>query len=69
MKYLVLFAIVLVLTVNLVFVFSSTSVMDIGEMLVDYKMIIAREPLLLEEHMEVGIIVKRVIYSYRCVIV
>ena len=43
--------------------------MDIGEMLVDYKMIIAREPLLLEEHMEVGIIVKRVIYSYRCVIV
>lgn len=55
MKYLVLFATVLVLTVNLVFVFSSTSVMDIGEMLVDYKMIIAREPLLLEEHMEVGI--------------
>ena len=69
MKYLVLFATVLVLTVNLVFVFSSTSVMDIGEMLVDYKMIIAREPLLLEEHMEVGIIVKHVIYSYRCVIV
>ena len=52
MKYLMLCA--MVLTVNLVFVFSSTSVMDIGEMLVDYKMIFAREPLLIEEHMEVG---------------